>query len=489
MKLVELLAPWMKKILPDCDIFGLKNDSRQVTNGDLFLAYPGALTDGRLYIIQAKRAGAAAIMYDPENMPVTTELPDDIPCIALEKLGDKLALIAKRFYQDANQLPVIGITGTNGKTTIAYQLAQAYELLGKKAVYIGTLGHGQANALQPLANTTPDSLALHTFLHAYQKQGVAQICMEVSSHALSQGRVALVDIDTAIFTNLTLDHLDYHHTMQAYSEAKARLFAFPTLKFAIVNHDDTYGKLMAHQVSKDVRVITYGLKEGSDVRAVRWKTDLFGSELSITSPWGEHQVHIPLIGAFNIYNSLAVFTCLLAHDFPVDQVRNIMGKLKASPGRMELVSQHPCVIVDYAHTPDALENVLTTLSKLKRGRLGVVFGCGGDRDKTKRPIMGRIASKHADFVIVTSDNPRNEDPETIMDEIVSGCEPSMQVLKIINRKSAIEQALKTAHDDDIILIAGKGHESYQQIGQQKLAFSDQLVAKEFLEKIISDAHF
>ena len=477
MKLVSLLAPWVKKILPDCDILGIKNDSRQVTNGDLFLAYPGALTDGRLYITQAKGNGAAAIIYDPQHMPKTIELPDDIPCVALDELSDKLALLAKRFYGDVNQVPVIGITGTNGKTTIAYQLAQAYELLGRKAVYIGTLGHGQVHALQPLANTTPDSLAVHTFLHAYQQQGVAQICMEVSSHALSQGRVAHVDISTAIFTNLTLDHLDYHHTMNAYAEAKARLFEFPSLKFAIINHDDGYGDFMAQHLSKGVRLITYGLKEGSDVRAVRWKTDLFGSDLTIASPWGEHEVHVPLIGAFNIYNSLAVFTCLLANGFPVDQVLTIMGKLHASPGRMELVSKKPCVIVDYAHTPDALENVLTTLVQLKRGRLGVVFGCGGDRDKTKRPIMGRIASENADFVVVTSDNPRNENPETIMNEIIDGCVPSSELIKIIDREDAIEYALKIAKEDDIILIAGKGHETYQQIGQEKLMFSDKAVVE------------
>ncbi len=269
--------------------------------------------------------------------------------------------------------------------------------------------------------------------------------------------------------------------MHAYAAAKALLFKTPSLQWAIINHDDAYGHLMLEELPERTQTLTYGLKEGCDVRAISWKTTMSGSQIEIASPWGIHHIEVALLGKFNIYNSLAVFASLLANGFSVEEVIPVMKNLKASPGRMEVVSLRPCVIVDYAHSPDALENVLMTLGQLKQKRLGVVFGCGGDRDKTKRPMMGRIASLHADFVIVTSDNPRTEVPERIIDEIKAGLLSNhANTMTVIDRQEAIHQALSMADQEDIILIAGKGHESYQQIGKEKIHFSDQEVVQKWL---------
>ena len=305
--------------------------------------------------------------------------------------------------------------------------------------------------------------------------------MEVSSHALSQGRVDDIDFTQAIYTNLSHEHLDYHKTMQAYADAKAALFATPSLKWAIINHDDAYAPLMIEKMGAGSQSLTYGLQKGSDVQAIHWKISMEGSEMTVASPWGQHQVRVNLLGKFNIYNSLAVFTSLLADGFAVAEVIEIMEKLQASPGRMEVVSKSPCVIVDYAHTPDALENVLSTLQQLKKARLGVVFGCGGDRDKTKRPMMGRIASEWADFVIVTSDNPRTEDPSQIIAEVAGGLLPTTEAITLVDRAEAILHGLDLIKADDILLIAGKGHEAYQQIGTERFIFSDQEVVRQLLK--------
>jgi UDP-N-acetylmuramoyl-L-alanyl-D-glutamate--2,6-diaminopimelate ligase len=480
MKLNDLLSPWARVPIPDCDILGLQNDSRQVKSNDLFIAYPGAAADGRLFIQKACDAGASAIVYEPDQWPDTAFIPEMIPCIPVPGLARLLAGIASRFYgHPSHHLSVTGVTGTNGKTTIAYQLAQAYGLLGKEAAYIGTLGQGRVNQLQALHNTTPDALCLQRFLHDYQQQGIQQVCMEVSSHALSQQRVDEIEFTEAIYTNLSHEHLDYHHTMDAYADAKAQLFAMPLLKHAIVNHDDAYSSVMLKNLPKTCRKLSYGMQAGSDVRVLHYETGMAGSHLRIDSPWGQHDVRVGLLGTFNMYNSLAVLTSLLAQGFPPARVLPVMEQILAAPGRMEVVLQKPCVIVDYAHTPDALENVLSTLGHLKKGRLGVVFGCGGDRDKTKRPIMGQIASQYADFVIVTSDNPRTEDPLTIINEVAAGLSATAQAMKIIDRQAAIHQALDMADDKDIILIAGKGHESYQEIATVRYPFSDQEIVRKY----------
>ncbi|MBA2651323.1 MAG: UDP-N-acetylmuramoyl-L-alanyl-D-glutamate--2,6-diaminopimelate ligase [Tatlockia sp.] len=484
MKLIELMSPWVNADMAVCEILGLQNDSRQIKPGYLFFAYPGVETDGRFYIPQALSAGASALVYEPENWPSNCHLPTEIPSVPLTGLASKLAAIASRFYgEPTKKLVVTGVTGTNGKTTIAYQLAQAYSLLGERAAYIGTIGQGEARSLQALVNTTPDALSLQELLHSYEQGAIKQVCMEVSSHALCQHRVDCIDFQQAIFTNLSHEHLDYHQTMEAYAAAKASLFAKPTLKWAIVNRDDSYSELIC-KASKAEQIITYGSKEGADVQALSWDVSLMGTQLELTSPWGQHQLLIPALGFFNIYNSLAVFSSLLASGLPVDKVVPLMAELQAAPGRMEIVTKEPYVIVDYAHSPDALENVLSTLQKLKKGRILVVFGCGGDRDKKKRPMMGKIASQYADVAIITSDNPRTEDPLAIIDEIENGFRTKSKLYKIVDREEAIAKALSLADKDDIVLVAGKGHENYQQIGKTRHAFSDQEVIRHLKNKKI-----
>ena len=483
MNLTQLLKPWIKQEIVDCVISDIKNDSRLVQAGDLFIAYPGAAADGRLFIEKAVSAGAVAVVYDPINVPSSCVLPNSVPCIAIPQLAEELANIAKRFYDNPSEsLTITGVTGTNGKTTIAYQLAQAHNMLGQGSAYIGTIGQGNVNQLKPLDNTTPDALCLQKLLYQYKEQGIQQVCMEVSSHALSQHRVDAIEFRQAIFTNLTLDHLDYHHTMEAYGAAKALLFEAEHLQYAIINRDDAYQHIMSKAVKPHVKKITYGMHHDCDVKAVDWNIDINGTEIEVHSPWGQHVLHIKALGQFNIYNSLAIFSSLLASGYPPGQVIQAMAELKAAPGRMEIVANSPYVLVDYAHTPDALENVLTTLNQLKKGRLWVVFGCGGDRDKTKRPIMGKAASLYADKIIITSDNPRSEDPEVIVGEIAGGIANSSQVTKLVNREEAIAHALKMADKDDIILIAGKGHEAYQQIGAVKHAFSDQDIVRKLIQK-------
>lgn len=478
MKLTQLVQPWLKQGGIECDVTGVQNDSRQIKPGDLFIAYPGAATDGRLYIEKAIAAGAVAIAYDPVEFPAQIHIPAAIPSVKIPQLASNLAEIATRFYHNPGEfLQITGITGTNGKTTIAYQLAQAHQMLGQGAAYIGTIGQGLVNALKPLDNTTPDALYLVKLLNDYKEAGLKQVCMEVSSHALNQQRVDAVAFEQAVFTNLSLDHLDYHHTMQDYAAAKALLFARPELQWAIINQDDSYQELMSAALGRSVKRLSYGIHNECDVRAINWHTDISGSEIEIQSPWGKHLIKIQALGQFNIYNSLAIFASLLASSYSPDDVVAVMSELKAAPGRLELVAQNPYVLVDYAHTPDALENVLSTLNQLKKGRLWVVFGCGGDRDKTKRPIMAKVASDYADKIIITSDNPRSEDPQVIIDEIMAGIVDKEAVIALVDREAAIAYALHNADKDDIILIAGKGHESYQQIGRIKQPFSDREVVQ------------
>lgn len=480
--LTQLLKPWIKHDVADCVITDIQNDSRLIRSGELFIAYPGAVADGRLFIEKALSSGAVAIAYEPHNFPASIELPTTVPCVAVPQLAEKLAEIAQRFYHDPSKSMVVtGVTGTNGKTTIAYQLAQAHALLGQGSAYIGTIGQGNVNELKPLDNTTPDALCLQRLLYQYKQQGINQVCMEVSSHALSQHRVDGVMFSQALFTNLTLDHLDYHHTMDAYGEAKALLFAREELKLAIINQDDAAQAIMAKALKPHVKKLTYGVHQNCDVKAVSWHMDMNGTKIEIQSPWGKHQLRIKALGQFNIYNSLAVFTSLMASGYSPENIIAVMAELKAAPGRMEIIAEAPYVLVDYAHTPDALENVLTTLNQLKKGQLWVVFGCGGDRDKTKRPIMGKAASLYADKIVITSDNPRSEDPQVIVDEIAHGVDSSIAVTKLTNREEAIAYALNQANKDDIILIAGKGHEAYQQIGSVKHAYSDQDVVRRLIQ--------
>jgi UDP-N-acetylmuramoyl-L-alanyl-D-glutamate--2,6-diaminopimelate ligase len=481
MKLSSLIAPWIT-IESSCDISGIVQDSRVVKLGDLFLAYSGGTYDARAFIPDVLKQGAAAVLYDPINWPSELVLPMQPNCIPFPDLMMKRGEISSRFYDyPTRAFDVIGVTGTNGKTTIAYLLAQAYELLDKPSAYVGTLGQGSVSNIIATYNTTPDPLSLQHFFNESRKQGVKAMCMEVSSHALTQGRVAGVDFSYAIYSNLSHEHLDYHKTMDAYALAKAQLFACPTLKWAFINQDDAYASIMRSSIVSDCNVLTYGIHTDCDIRALDIVMGMTGSQFSVASPWGRLEVQVKLIGQFNIYNSLAVLATLFASGYDKADVLRVMSQLKASPGRMEILRENPCVIVDYAHTPDALDNALSTVSKLKKRELHVVFGCGGDRDSSKRAVMGKIASQYADKVYITSDNPRTEDPMSIIDMIKQGVLTGNDVRVEPDRKKAIHQALFEAHEDDLILIAGKGHEDYQQIGTTRFPFSDQAVVRDYYQ--------
>ena len=349
---------------------------------------------------------------------------------------------------------------------------------------MGTLGEGDPGSLHPLSNTTPDALVLQSLFDRYRKTAINEVCMEVSSHALSQHRVEHIPFKQAIFTNLTHDHLDYHKTIEAYAEAKSALFAMPTLECSIINQDDAYCGVMQEKIPPASQLLRYGIHDNADVQARAWEVNLEGTSIAVRSPWGEYTLQIKALGFFNLYNALAIFTSLLAAGFDPKDVVPVMAELNPAPGRMEVVSQEPTVIVDYAHTPDALENVLATLSKVKTGRILVVFGCGGDRDKLKRPIMGKIASEYADWVFLTSDNPRHEDPEQILNDIAAGIAKHAVIERICDRRAAIARALEVAHKKDIVVIAGKGHETYQQIGDKRFPFSDQAVVRELAKKTL-----
>lgn len=467
------------------DVASICNDSRAIEPGALFLAYPGSGSDGRNFIPQAIAAGAKAVVYDPKDFTISNESLK-VPCIPFSDLSKNLSQIARKFYGDsASKLSITGVTGTNGKTTIAYQLAEAYNVLHQKSAYIGTLGEGAFDTLRPLSNTTPDALCLHRLFGQYVSEKMTNVCMEVSSHALSQGRVDGIEFEQAIFTNLTHDHLDYHGTMDSYAKAKAKLFKGDHLQVAILNGDDEYAPQMVSNLSSKTRLLTYGMNKACDVYATECKINKQGSKMTVSSPWGQYCIEVNSLGLFNLYNTLAIFTSLMCKGFSATQVIAVLKSLKPSSGRMEIISSTPTVIVDYAHTPDALKNALKTLRPLCDGRLIVVFGCGGDRDHAKRPLMGKEASKCADEIIVTSDNPRSEDPNQIIADVCKGI-PSegISLLTITDREQAIQQAVQSATPDDIILIAGKGHESYQEVGGKRRYFSDQVFVRSLFDNSV-----
>lgn len=462
----------LKHILEGLPVKDLQNDSRKVTPGDVFLAYAGYAADGRDYIQHAVKAGAEAILYEPG---VKAEVLSDIqiPAFAYPNLAKQLGALAAEFYPLPKQgLRLSGVTGTNGKTTIAYQLAMAHDLLGQKTAYMGTLGVGLPSAMQPLNNTTPDALCIQKVLKGLVAENISHLAMEVSSHGLAEGRVSQLRFTQAIYTNLSHEHLDYHKTFEAYARAKARLFAYPSLQSVILNLDDAHVDIMRAAVPQSTAILTYGLTPHADVYAKNIELNMTGSQFDVVTPKGIFSCEVEALGHFNVYNSLAVIASLMAEGYALDDIAAIMPKLKASPGRMERVLAEPVVLVDYAHTPDALEKALSTLADLKKSKLFVVFGCGGDRDTSKRALMGKVAEQYADKVIVTSDNPRTECPTQIIDHILEGLSAGLDVCVIEDRRAAIHEALKLAKPDDMILIAGKGHEDYQEIAGARHPFLD-----------------
>ena len=469
-------------------VTNLVNDSRRVKAGDTFLAYPGIHQDGRQYIPQAIAQGASAIVWEAQNY--VWDPAWQVPNLPVPQLRDKVGQFAADVHgHPSRQLCVIGITGTNGKTSCSHWLAQALSQAGRPAAIIGTLGNGFPEQLEPSCNTTPDPIVLQSSLRRYLDQGASCAAMEVSSHALHQGRVNGVHFEMALFTNLSRDHLDYHGDMQRYADAKSLLFTWPELKHAVLNADDAFAQELRQRAeAHGVKVVTYGFEAG-DVRGSNLRVGPQGLAFDVATPWGEARLESSVLGRFNAHNLLAVLTTLLVGGVPFEQAIVSVQHVQAVPGRMQeiRIPGKPLVVVDYAHTPDALEKVLLTLrevaadSKASDAKLFCVFGCGGQRDKGKRPLMGGVAANLADEAVVTSDNPRNESPREIINEIVASMSSNFHVQE--DRAAAIYYAIQQARASDVVLIAGKGHEDYQEIKGEKLPFSDIEVAMRALNAV------
>lgn len=465
------------------DIKGLSLDSRRVNADDLFIAVPGETRDGRDHIQQAVQNGAAAVAREKfrgaserSARQGTERHPCEVPSFDIAGLKKHIGIIADRFYDHpSTHLRLIGITGTNGKTTCAYLLAQALDRLGRRCALMSTIGTGFVGALAPSPLTTADAIATHRILAELLADKADAVCVEVSSHGLEQGRVNHVAFDVAVLTNLSRDHLDYHHNMERYGRAKRKLFRFDGLHRAVVNADDAFGRRLLREHTAE-QCLGYGI-EGGDLRPQNLQLSENGIAFAVEYRGQTAVIRSPLIGALNVPNLLAVIATLIACGHDLVRIAAVIAHCSPPPGRMELLRarpSQPAVVVDYAHTPDALALALTSLRALCRDRLWVVFGCGGDRDRGKRPQMGKVAGRIADRVIITNDNPRTENPTDITAHIVTGMTRSMKdrAMIIHDRRRAIETAMAEATADDLVLVAGKGHETTQTIGAQVLELND-----------------
>jgi UDP-N-acetylmuramoyl-L-alanyl-D-glutamate--2,6-diaminopimelate ligase len=469
-------------------------DSRAAAPGCLFLACKGRTHHGLKFAQQAVARGARAVLYEDSPDAGMPRFGTDVFVAAVPHLSQRAGLIADRFFGAPSEaLTLAGLTGTNGKTTCAWLLAQALQFCGRPAAYMGTLGFGRPPTLTATEHTTSDAVTVQRHLAAVRNLGAECVSMEVSSHAIDQDRVAAVRFNTAAFTNLTRDHLDYHGTMEVYGAAKARLFAWPSLVNRVINVDDPFGLKLATQLSPARLVITTqkgaaavsSLRHADFVRAVRVTPDPAGLVIGVDSSWGPAELTVRLIGEFNVDNVLTVLAVLLAWDIPLAQAVRALEQCRAASGRMEMFGGRgltPLAIVDYAHTPDALAKALGAARLHCRGQLRLVFGCGGDRDAGKRPLMGRIAAELADDIIVTDDNPRTEDPARIVAEIVAGIAGRAPAVVEHDRALAIRMALQRSVADDVVLVAGKGHEDYQIYGTVRRPFLDQAIVTAALEK-------
>jgi UDP-N-acetylmuramoyl-L-alanyl-D-glutamate--2,6-diaminopimelate ligase len=465
----------------------LAADSRRCAPGVAFFAYPGAAADGRAHIPEAIRRGAAGVLWEEQDFAWRAEWR--VPHAPVRGLKAQAGVLAHDFYgRPSEALWTCGVTGTNGKTSCSQWIAAALTAAGARCGVLGTLGAGFPGALAEAGNTTPDALELHRTLAAMRGEGAAAVAMEVSSHGLDQGRVNGVAFDCALFTNLTHDHLEYHGTMQAYAAAKARLFELERLGCAVLNLDDAFGvRLAARLQARGMRTIGYSLSPAGiapgttseHIAAAR----LMPGELELATSWGTARTAFQPLGRFNVANALGVLGCLLAYGMPFAQAVAALGALPPVPGRMQRVGDAPLTVIDYAHSPDALEKVLQALRPLAQargGRLAIVFGAGGDRDPSKRAPMGAAASRLADRIVLTSDNPRGEDPRAILREVAAGVAGPHAVEP--DRARAIALAIGEAAEADVVLIAGKGHEAWQEIGGRREPFSDAEAARAALAR-------
>jgi UDP-N-acetylmuramoyl-L-alanyl-D-glutamate--2,6-diaminopimelate ligase len=472
-------------------------DSREVRPGSLFLALAGGRTHGLEFAAEAAARGAAAVLWEPAADVLPPALPAEVFAAPVPGLKFLAGRIADRFFgSPSSSLRITGITGTNGKTTSAYLLAQCLERLGSAAAYIGTIGVGRPAQLAQPTHTTPDAITVHRILEQLRSSGVTDVAMEVSSHALDQGRIGGVRFHTAAFTNLTRDHLDYHGSMANYGAAKAKLLLLPDLEHIVLNVGDAFGREFAQRYSGDASVTAVwvgsapsGARAGRSLHATHVSARPRGIAIELGGSFGRLEVETRLMGRFNAENALTVIACLLSFGKTLSEAAQALAQCAAAPGRMEVVNGgavhtdavytgavhtgavQPTAVVDYAHTPDALAKALAAAREHCVGALWCVFGCGGDRDPGKRPLMGAIADELADQIIVTDDNPRSEDPAAITHAILEGIKT--HPARVINdRGMAIATALKEARGGDVVLIAGKGHEDYQIYGESRRRFSD-----------------
>ncbi|MCG3771627.1 MAG: UDP-N-acetylmuramoyl-L-alanyl-D-glutamate--2,6-diaminopimelate ligase [Nitrosomonadaceae bacterium] len=488
-------------------IHNLVTDSREVKPGDTFLACVGNKFDACEFIPQAISAGANAILWERHH-DFSWNPGWQVPNLPIDGLRKKTGIIADQVYGHPTQkLWVIGVTGTNGKTSCSHWIAQAMGALGRKTAVIGTLGDGFLGALMTTTNTTPDGVQLQKRIAYFLKQNTECVAMEVSSHGIKEERISGTTFSVALFTNLTRDHLDYHKDMKEYGAVKARLFHWPGLKYAVLNMDDEFGVELAQQLeATHTKVIGYGFKELKtfDIETLKirmlkgsnLKSSIDGLEFDVEFGSERTKFKTRVVGRFNASNLLSVMATLIASDVKLVDAVQVMQQVQPVMGRMERLGgqEQPLVVVDYAHSPDALEKVLTTLREIlnkpkdqnktrtKDTKLVCVFGCGGERDRGKRPMLGKVASKLADEVIITSDNPRSENPRNIINEIAAAADANYYIEE--DRAMAIYRAISSARKGDIVLIAGKGHEMYQEIRGQRLPFSDTEVARQVLQGLV-----
>lgn len=489
--LAALLPESADAAVADCLVTGLQQDSRMVAPGDLFLACAGGREHGLQYLAQAKQRGAVAVAWEAA---AGQQAPTLLPAVEVENLTAEMGAIAARFYaQPSRDLFVVGITGTDGKTSCAWILAQALERLNQHCGYLGTLGYGfvddMPTSMLPASHTTPDAVRLQYWLAKLKANDAQAVALEVSSHALHQGRANGVGFDVAVLTNIGRDHLDYHGDVASYAAAKKKLFEQAGLRAAILNQDDTYGREWMTQLPAGVAAIGYGVGQQPAPQADRTllatavKTHAQGLSLELDGAWGRGQLHSSLLGRFNAYNLLACLAVLLEQGYALAEATAALAKVPTVPGRMQAITAadtQPLAVVDYAHTPQALEQALLAARAHCTGQLICVFGCGGERDRGKRPLMAVAAAKHADRIVVTDDNPRGESPAQIVGEILAGLTAATDYRVEHDRAMAIDLAIREAGAGDVVLIAGKGHETYQLVGSERLAFSDQLAAQQAL---------
>jgi len=480
--------------LPDVEVKGLALDSRHVEQGYVFVALEGGFDHGLVYAEAAISRGAVAVLcdaqYDQYCQQILSKIMTMAVCVPVKNLHAKLSHISNKFYgSPSEKLFVTGVTGTDGKTSVSHFIAQAMNSSDTPAAVIGTLGNGLIDQLDESSHTTPDIFSLNNMLAQFERRGATSVAMEVSSHGLDQDRVLGINFDVAILTNLTRDHLDYHGDIESYKQAKKKLFIEDEDRTLVLNIDDAFGNEVFSEFSDKRTIWLYGLNE---VQAKQSKLFAYanhvenhseGMRFMLVSSHGSAEVNLGLIGEFNIYNALACFCVLLQSGMNFNYAIKRIEKLQTVAGRMEIISEadKPVVVIDYAHTPEALSQALRNVRKHVIGKIICVFGCGGDRDAGKRPMMAQVADELSDLVILTSDNPRNEDPAQIIDEIRQGISSELKLIVEEDRARAIQQAIGMASIDDLILIAGKGHEEYQIIANKKIPFSDKQKAIESLE--------